>query len=112
MNPLTSLLQRAKIGQAETILIPYVYIRGESWDGKSGVLPVMLQYDSEDVGNRLASASIENYTNAKMLEVTHNGEKIILYLVRAQKNSTEDVRIEIPFANGTLWGWFPKQFAQ
>lgn len=108
MNPILS-LQNIDCKGGETAVLPYVYMRGCDSLGKWGVLAIMIQYDSPETENRHVSVTPENYAQAPHVWVKHKDKDVMLYLVKAEKDRSDNVRVETPFGNGTLWGWFPKE---
>lgn len=115
-NPITDSLSRLTVsfGDGDRCILPYIYFRVPPTSGsdKATLSAVMLQYDDPAIDVKHKTVGPANFAEAPMVEVSHNGNSELIYLARAIQKSPDDVRVETPFANGKLWGWFPKHLVE
>lgn len=111
MNPIKNLLMTMRISADQVVVLPFVLVREEDTEGHSNALTIPLQFDSNQTEGKHVAVTFDNYAQAPVCEIKGK-EEVLIYLAKAEKNRLSDVRFEIPFADGILWGWFPKQFAQ
>lgn len=99
-----SLMTFNRMKDNEMAILPWIFYRTESGLGYAPI-----QYDADGVDGH-TQISQDNFQKAKTIKVVNNGTNTIVYLAKAHYESSF-VRVEMPFANGILWGWFPKELA-
>lgn len=115
---LEALLNKIQTGEREFLLTPYVTVIDEPFLAEGEYIPprankrvVWLQYEGPEVGEKkhrnLPFAGW--YKGSEYVNVLRDGNEIRIPLALAHQVTTKDLKWQMNFGKGILWGWFPRK---
>lgn len=113
---LEALLNKIQTGEREFMLTPYVTVIDEPFIAEGEYIPprankrvVWLQYEGPEVGEKKHRklSAIGWQRGTEYAKIFQGGNDIMVPLALAEKVTEKDLKWQINYGRGHLWGWFP-----
>lgn len=109
------LLNKVQIGERAFLLTPYVTVIDEPMIAEGEYIPpgankrvVWLQYDGPEIQKQKHQKLLaQGWRRADYVRILHMGDDVHVPLALAQKVTEKDLKWQISYGLGHLWGWFP-----